>query len=128
MYRPAFNAAVGMARSLDARLTLLYKEPFVDGMFMSPEIYDYIARETSDRKNVADEWLRASLEKGVGADLIFDSEPGNVVDAIISRSHERKSDLILMVSQSDPVSAWIVGSVTRQVIRRADCAVWSVHV
>ncbi|MGE0526596.1 MAG: universal stress protein [Bdellovibrionales bacterium] len=125
--RPGFERAVQLAKALDARLTLYYKEPVVPTSNMTAEIYNYIAQENAARAKRAEEWQAWAVHMGVLTDVEFDKRPGYLISAIADLAKEKNFDLIAIASEADPALTVLMGSVARQVIRGAECPVWVIN-
>lgn len=128
--RRGFEATVELAKTMNAKLTLFFKEPpivippYVGAPVM---VYDYSEEEQKQRKTIAQAWLAWAKTKGAEISLEMEERPGNVSQAITEFATAKGVDLISMVAQSGPVSSLLLGSVTRQVVRNAQCPVWVRH-
>lgn len=122
-FQKTFEQALVFAKDLDADLALYYKEPDISPVFVTPDIQDYFKRETSKRNELAQSWLAKGREHGVRLELLIDDKPGIIPEAIVKIAEDRNFDLIMMGSQADPVSAVLMGSVSRATVRRASCPV-----
>jgi nucleotide-binding universal stress UspA family protein len=127
-YRQAFERVVALAKTLDAQVTLLYKEPTIPGYAASPEFYRVLDKEAVERATIANEWKEWAIHYGVRADVKLDNEPGNIAGAVENYASDHNFDLIAMATQADPFSAVLLGSLSRRVVRQAPCPVWVMRV
>jgi nucleotide-binding universal stress UspA family protein len=128
--RRGFEEAVDLAIHLGAKLTLFYKEPpiMISPYESMPIVtYDFLEDEAKARKAAADAWVDWAKDRGCQISLEMDSIPGNVANAITQYAFKNGIDLISMAGQSGPVSSVLLGSVSREVVRTAPCAVWIRH-
>lgn len=122
----AFVTVLALAKSLSANLILYYKEPLIlTGSYIMPQsLYSYIEKEFEMRKQVSEKWRHEAEAAGVPTTVELDDNPGNPVLAIAEYAAAKKVDLIAMVTRSDAMSAILLGSSTRQVVRQAECPVF----
>jgi len=118
-----FQEAVDLARTLDADLTIFYKEPAVKSKFMNPEVRAYLEEDTSLRMQRAREWEKSGKDKGVRIQLILDRTPGSVVSAIADAVRSGHYDLVMLGSQADPTTTWLLGSKAREISLQSSCPV-----
>jgi nucleotide-binding universal stress UspA family protein len=72
----------------------------------------------------AQHWVQWAQKEGVLAEFQIDSSFKGIDDLILNTVHQHDVDLIVMEAQSGPMSAAILGSYTRNVVRRAECPVY----
>jgi nucleotide-binding universal stress UspA family protein len=127
--RDEFEHVVRLGLELGAKVTLYYKEPPLGGdpSMVAPVSFDYLEQQAEVRKEVAQTWVSWAAGLGAKVTAEFDNQPGNVVDALTDYAATEKFDLIAMVSQASRVTAVMLGSVSRQVLRQAPCPVWVQH-
>lgn len=127
--RRGFEATVGMARQLGAKLFLYYKEPLLPSMPLveAPLVYDFLLEESLTRQKTVEAWMNWAKAQGIHAECFFDEKPGDITSAIVDFAQKKKVDLIAMVAQSGPIASAILGGITRQIVRHADCPVWVQH-
>ncbi len=123
-FRPDFEQAVALAKSLDATVTLWYKQPILSFYMMNPEVYRFIEEETSERREIAKEWQSWAMQSGVKVELRIDDRPEYLTSALEDFATSGDFDLVAMSTQADTASAILVGSVARQMIRHSPCPVW----
>ncbi len=127
-YRSAYERAVMIAKILDAELTIYYKEPPVPGYSISREPNGRESREAQKRMERAEEWRAWAASFHVPVQIQIDNQPGHVVTAIDQYAENQNFDLIAIATEASTVSAAIIGSHARQMIREAKCPVWVFHV
>jgi nucleotide-binding universal stress UspA family protein len=129
--RRAFRAAADLAKSLDAKLTILYVLPP-----MLPAMPDqYIDAETLDRfdrqarqwgRGHLDRLARAAKQAGIRcATLLLDGDP---VEEIVRTSRKNRADLIVLGTHGRRgLPKFFLGSVAERVVSRASCPVMTVR-
>jgi nucleotide-binding universal stress UspA family protein len=122
-FSAGFKQVAQLAKILDARVTLFYKEPYIPSAFISPPVYEYQKQEKSARALQAKEWQDWAARFHIPVDIHLDQIPGNITEAIDTYAKDKDFDLIAMVSQPDPVLVPLMGSIARQVVRSAPCPV-----
>lgn len=127
-YMEPFEKAVALVKELDAKLILFYKYPIIAKTFIRPEVKDYMDEQARFRAQQSQVWKTWATEYGADVEVRMDSEPGHLSGSIVSYAKEHNVDLIAMATQADPVSAFILGSATRQVVRQSPCPVWTMKV
>jgi len=127
-FRNSFETVVKFAKAVEAQLTLFYKAPVIPAPYKSEVIYQFLAQEAVRRAQDAAEWQGWAVHEGVKTDLHLDNQPGFLATALEEFTAEKNFDLIAMATQADAVSAVLVGSLTRQMIRHAPCPVWTLRV
>lgn len=126
-FRPGFEKAAALTRALDAKLTLIYKEPYVPLAYTSPLVQQHLERETAERKSRAKEWAIWAAQFGAPVITHYDERPGNVACAIEEFAEVNDIDMVAMVSEAEPLTGTLTGSTCRQVVRSALCPVWVIH-
>ncbi len=132
-----FRKAVQIAQSFGSDLVLFHSvrdpvEPLVQsganllGGSWIP-IYYYFAEEVERQTQRARAWARWATARGVVTEAVVHSREGLIDHAVISTAESKKVGCIIMGAQSSQLSATILGSITRQVIRGADCPVWVIR-
>lgn len=122
--RPSFERVLDLCSSLDASLTVFYKEPFVPMLEISYELLQLLEAEALKRKNEGEHYRELAQKRNVRLEICIDPKPGRVSDAIVDYSAGQSIDLIAMASHATDVGPHI-GSVCRKVVRSAECPVWT---
>jgi nucleotide-binding universal stress UspA family protein len=126
-FEPSYMQALQLAKAMDAKVTVYYKEPLIPGPFMSAEVYEYLELEANQRAKDAKVWQELGEKAGVMVESRLDNRPGYVASSISQFANEANFDLIVMCSTATQLSSILLGSATRQVIREAPCPVWVIH-
>lgn len=130
--RVRFNGVLEFARKFGSRVTLFHSvqhpvdESVVEGALQGGEdaiLREYIQNKIGSAKRKAAYWAQLAKERGTAMDFVIDEKGLSVADEILRIAKKRNSGLIAMEAQSRPVSAALIGSYTRQVVRHAPCPV-----
>ncbi len=132
-----FDRVIRLCKVLGAKLSVFHSIPhplepvFESGMFLLggswvpvPEFLS--AREGWSRKRL-NQWEARARKAGVETESIVDCTPGGVSDSIVRESRARKAGIVAMAAQTGPLASALVGSITRQVVRKAPCPVWVIR-
>jgi len=129
-----FRRVVDEALELNARITLFHAVPspiepvFSTGVYLLGgawlPVHSYFSREVLRAQNRAERWARWARRSGLSIDVIVHTQPSNIADTIIELARRTNAGLIMMDAQSGPMRSVLIGSITRQVARHADCPVW----
>lgn len=128
--RRGFEATVKLAQKLDSEIVLYYKvvQPIPVVFPQAPMMPVYASEaELNERTKLAGAWCEWARSQGITARVLVDEVPGDIPSAIIRTAGQEHCGLIAMISQLGPISSVLLGSIARQVIRRADCPVWVQH-
>jgi universal stress protein A len=129
--QPAFAAAVSMAKSLAARLTILYVIPPV--VPAVPELYlDAVTLDQLDKQ--ARRWSARQLEKlnaratRAGVKVTALLRDGDAADQIVRACRTTKADLIIVGTHGRRgLPKFFLGSVAERVVASAPCPVVTVR-
>lgn len=131
---PTFKKVIDLAEARQAKITLFHCLPhpvepfFQSGMYLLGGGYlsfpDFLAQDEENKRRTAQRYISAAKEHGIEVEIAFDAGRGSTAPAIVERAQKDGSSLIAMAAESSAVSAALVGSVTRQVVRSAPCPVW----
>ncbi|MCM2279723.1 MAG: universal stress protein [Oligoflexia bacterium] len=134
--RSVFGKVVALARDLGARITLFHHlqspiEPILQsGVYLLGggwiSTASYLDEASSSQRKQADAMV-AAAGPDVRIDVRIESGPKGITQTTLELAEQEKIDLIAMASQSGPVAAALIGSVTRQLVRVAPCPVWVLH-
>jgi nucleotide-binding universal stress UspA family protein len=134
--RDAFDHVLAIAASSGAELHLFHKNlhpldaivqtgvHMLGGGWVSVESYFHTLPVEHEKEGEA--WLKMAEAAGVRAHLVREDDPESTADAIVqyANSLTNASPLIAMVVQAGPLSSWLLGSVTRDVIRNSPYPVY----
>jgi nucleotide-binding universal stress UspA family protein len=129
--RPGFAAAVSLAKSLAARLTILYVIPPV--VPTVPELYlDAVTLDQLDKQ--ARRWSAQQLEKlnarakRAGVRVMSLLRDGDAADQIVRTCRSTKADLIVVGTHGRRgLPRFLLGSVAERVVAMAPCPVVTVR-
>jgi nucleotide-binding universal stress UspA family protein len=135
--RGLFEYVVGIASRLGAKVTVLHVTPspfepvIQSGMYLLGggwvPIHEFIPEEREQRQKLLLAWSRWASYRGVEVDTVLLDPGPNVADAIVEHGTDPRYALVAMGANSGPWAAQLLGSISRQVIRRANCPVWILH-
>lgn len=133
-----FRHVLKLAKELKSDILLLHAitRP-IESLFdldTRPRVYNYKGKMMSLEQIVehqvesqgyrAQLWVDWAAKEGVVASYMIDSTFKAVDDLILEALDKNECDLIVMEAQSGPMSAAILGSYTRNVVRRSPCPVY----
>jgi nucleotide-binding universal stress UspA family protein len=129
-----FEKVLSLAQNLGAKITLFHAIPHPIEPVVQTGVYllsggwvawpDFISKEEDEKRKIAERFGEIAKRRGVRFDLIIDSSHTGITSLILKHSKKGKASMIAMAAESGPVTAAIVGSTTRQVVREAQCPVW----
>ncbi|OFZ56706.1 MAG: hypothetical protein A2428_05645 [Bdellovibrionales bacterium RIFOXYC1_FULL_54_43] len=129
-----FRQVVSLACALRAKLTLFHAIPspiepvFQSGVYLLGgswlPVHTYFSQETERHRKHAQSWARWARRQGIATEVIIETKPKSIPDEIVALATQKKVGLVAMATQTGPVSSALIGSITRQVVRNADCPVW----
>lgn len=133
-----FRRVLNFARAFDAEVLLFHiiSRP-IENIFAldaHPATYNYEGRmltieqivehELDHQTRKAEAWMQWAAHEGVRAHYHIDASFKPFDDLIIGALREHNIDLVMLEARSSNVSAFFLGSATRNVIRRAHCPVF----
>jgi nucleotide-binding universal stress UspA family protein len=133
-----FRHVLDLAKQFNAKITLFHAiaRP-IESLFdldTRPKVYNFkgkmltldqiIEHQIEHQAQRAQHWVQWAQKEGVLAEFQIDSSFKGIDDLILNTVHQHDVDLIVMEAQSGPMSAAILGSYTRNVVRRAECPVY----
>lgn len=133
-----FRRVVLLAKALNAHLTLFHSVPpltieplFQSGVYLLGgawiPVQSYFANEVERKKRRIKLWCQWARQKNIRTDYEIQSEGGDIAESILNLAERKKSGFIAMEGQSGRISAALIGSVTRQVLRHSTCPVWVIR-
>ncbi|MEN0058942.1 MAG: universal stress protein [Bdellovibrio sp.] len=136
--RQSFRHILKWAQAVGAEITLLHaiSRP-VESLFdleTRPRVYNYrgkmmsldeiIEHEVETKGHHAELWTHWAKNEGVSAQFLVDNSFRAIDELILDAAEKNDIDLIVMEAQSGPLSAALLGSYTRNVVRKAACPVY----
>jgi nucleotide-binding universal stress UspA family protein len=95
-------------------------------VFDSQKVMETRLAEEKDRRNkLLDELVKRAKSRGIKSKGLLSVVLASPRDVIISTAQEMSSSFIVMASRGEFSGSLFAGSVTRSVIRNAQCPVWS---
>lgn len=130
--RAQFNRVIDLALTFQAKVTLFHSvqhpiEPNGVWLYSAGPLApfpDYVRDQIKFATRRARSWVRIAEKLGVSMNYVINKRGLSISDQILSVSRKWKVGLIAMETQSGPISATLLGSVTRQVVRQSLCPVW----
>lgn len=133
-----FKRVLSLAQDLDAKITVLHVMPRPVAAVIQSGIYmlgggwvpvqDFLGSEETSRTKRVDKWIQEAKKKGVSVEFVLERTMGGkeatVAQTILAQAQSRQAGIIAIAAQSSAVSAAVLGSTARQVIRQAPCPVW----
>jgi nucleotide-binding universal stress UspA family protein len=129
--RPAFAAAINLARTLDARLTIVHVTlgliPILPDQYLDVSLYDRIERG-------AHEWsvrrltTLAARARKQGVRVNFESREGDPATQVVKVAKARRADLLITGTHGrGGVPRFFLGSVADRLVRTSPCPVMTVR-
>lgn len=132
-----FRSVLGLAKGLGSSITLYHAIPkpiepvYQSGVYLlgSPwlPVQDYYNREMVHHQHHMDAWAEWANRQGVQVDTVIDTDTNNIAESILALARKRKPGWIAMAAHNGPIASAFLGSVTRKVVRGAECPVWVVR-
>ncbi|HUP56733.1 MAG TPA: universal stress protein [Bdellovibrionota bacterium] len=130
--RQAFDQVIELAKEIDARVTVYHAvqfdvAPWVDPGLVALPVWSEMLRETvEERREDADDWVKIAESRGAEATFVVEHTGVRAAaDTILARA--KRGTIIALAARSGAVAAALLGSVTRQVLRKSLVPVWVVH-
>jgi nucleotide-binding universal stress UspA family protein len=128
----AYFRVVELARETNSEILLMHNiEPFFMelGYPFLPPVSAKALKEFDKRlAKTGQSWVRRAEAEGAAVKFYLSHKPGPTLDEILRISKRNGSaGMIAMASQSGPARSVLLGSLTRQVLRSANCPVLVIH-
>lgn len=136
--RENFRHVLDLAKKLKSEVVLLHaiSRP-IESLFdleTRPRVYNYegrmlsldqiIEEQIEAQSRRAQQWVDGAARMGVMVTHVIDSSFKPVDELVLDAAEAHDCDLIMMEAQSGPMSAALLGSYTRNVVRKAECPVY----
>ncbi len=79
---------------------------------------------TNEAKEKGKVFLNTVRSAGIEGDFTYENSAGSVVDLLLKKASQVRADLVSMAAEPRPRLPLMVGSMTRQIVRRARCPVY----
>lgn len=133
-----FKRILEMAKLFKAKITVFHVipfsiQPYTSGNILFPGSYwgpyiDYFKAAKASAKKHGDAWQALAKKHRVQVETFVDDRGSRSTwESILSYAKKNDISMIAMESLSGPVSSAVIGSVTRQVVRHAECPIWTIH-
>lgn len=133
-----FRHILQLAKSQRAEIVLLHAiERPIESLFdieTRPRVYSYkgklltleqiVENQIENQSQRAQLWIDWAQKEGVRAHFLIDSSYKSIDELILNAVQAHEADLVVMEAQSGPLSATLLGSITRNVVRKAPCPVY----
>ncbi len=128
----AFTQILELAKERKLKVVLFHKIQFEPPPplfgFEPVAIYkDFVAEDIVKKRAQADKWCQLAKQRGVNAELALDTKPGDPVPAILASAKKQRCSIIGLASESGSISGLLLGSISRQLLRKSPIPVWVVH-
>lgn len=87
-------------------------------------IEHYFDAEKASRKRIGEKWLKKAWAAGIDAELVVHSSSSPPARAIIDAAKSKNADAIVMTERTGPIGAFLLGSVTRDVLAQSTLPVF----
>lgn len=122
---------IDLSINLKAKLTLYHKTltPLYLSFPEAPFYSVYLEDIKKHIKEKATKCVESAKEKGANCELVMDNsqETGSLGNSIIQYTEKHPVDMICFMTSSTTISAAILGSTARHLVRHAHCPVWVQH-
>ncbi|MBC7690680.1 MAG: universal stress protein [Methylotenera sp.] len=131
--RLTLDRVTEFAGTLGSRITLFHKvsfdpAPSIEVAFGSyPTYQETYSSGVEACQNQLMDWVELLKRQGHAATYILDTSLVGTAEEAILEEAEKEPGMIAMAAQSGPVSATLLGSLTRKIVRGARTPVWILH-
>lgn len=132
--RAAFAQALELAERHQLAITLFNRVEYccdktIELARQYPEYEGRIDRDFKQRSKTIEKMAAQAHARNLKVNVIIDSKPlsHSVAESILTACAFRKADLVVVAAESGTTSSTIVGSVSREVLRKAKLPVWVIH-
>lgn len=119
-------------RNQKAKITLFhtFESPtpfYVEPFSAYPPALSMVEEDLQGKMKLGQAWCVEFRKKGITCDFLMDRKSGFAVSGVLRAIKQKKIGLVAMASHTGKVTAALLGSTTREVLRSAPCPVWVVH-
>jgi len=133
-----FKRILEISQLFKAKVTVFHVipfsiQPYTSGNILFPGSYwgayiAYVKTAKSAAKKHGDVWQALAKKHGIQVETFVDDRGSRSTwESILNYAKKHDINMIAMESLSGPVSSTVIGSITRQVVRHAECPVWTIH-
>jgi len=131
--KDAFRECIGLAKSLQSKVTLFHALPhpfepvFQAGVYLLGGNWipaeNYYSHDLGHHERHVHHWVRYAQRQGVECDQNIQTEARLIATSIVQLAIKYKHSMICMEMQSGPWMSALLGSITKQVLRSSPCPV-----
>jgi nucleotide-binding universal stress UspA family protein len=135
--KATFRRVVALARAFGSRVLIYHAIPQPADPIYQADVYmlgspwlptnEYVGYELERQRRRADKWARWARNQGVICESLLDTETVNIAESVVALVRRRGSGLVALAALNGPVATALLGSVTRQLVRIAECPVWVIR-
>ena len=135
--KKSFKRVLELAKSSEASIDVVYQAKYplnpsaeyrkFMGKKAQVSMAAYIRKERQEVTKKFKALEQQAKAKGVKIDFIFGGDVTPISDAILEHVKKSGSDLIALSAMAGPLDVFVLGSISRQIIRRATVPVWVYH-
>ncbi len=132
-----FRSIIGFAKGHGSKVWLYHSVPnlvepiFQSGAYLFSGAWiparNYFHEESQNRFRRGHAWARWARNQGVDCEFVLDETPGVIREHLLQFIDDHQVGLLSIASRTGPVSATLLGSIARQLVREASCPVWITH-
>ncbi len=130
----AFERVLDFAQEHRSRVVVFHKAPSTSyplfGLGAAAYVGQYeiaLNQAFVENQRTAKSWAQQGRSRGLKVDVVIDSKRVGSAAVETLKHAKRLGAMIAMASRSGPISAVVLGSTTRQVVRNAELPVWVIH-
>jgi len=133
----AFKYLLKLAQDLGTKITLYHYirnpiDPIIQsGAFLLGggwvPVNTYVRDESAQIEQELQKMVEKAKKEGIKAEILIDSGYEGITEGILNSAAETKAVMIALAAQSGPITATLIGSISRQVVRSAETPVWVIH-
>jgi nucleotide-binding universal stress UspA family protein len=128
--RAAFKKVVEQAGKLEATIRLFHSVRLpesvgVVGVYQGFAIEDFLQDQASWAKTEGKTWQAFGQSHDVRVELEIDRRSPDLAKAVVDSAQREHAGIIALASSSGPLSAVLLGSQARQIIRQSGVPVWA---
>lgn len=130
--REAFSRVAKFSAERGTKLTLFHEVEFMNPYVLAacratPAYQKQLQDNLDHRRHAMDEMAAEARALGAHVDVLFSTKGRKVSEAILSAARRGKFDAIALSSHAGAITAMVLGSNARMVLRGAECPVWVIH-
>lgn len=92
-----------------------------------PSMTESLAPDFESRRKASEKWKALAEKAKIPTRVVLDTRALPTIEGILSTVQSERVDLLALAARSSKVTAALMGSIARMVVRRAEVPVWVVH-